>query len=129
MEVVAGEAAGAWIATYQTGRIHRRLAAEAHQALLAYQARFDRHPREHRIGQPDAHPPGGAARPRRLCLGGATQLGKVDVVAGEAADAWIATYQKGAIHHRLAADVHAALLRYRARYDRSELDQCRSTAA
>lgn len=55
-----------------------------------------------------------------------TQLGRVDVVAGEAADAWKAAYQTGAIHRRLAADAHAALLQYQARADRHEREQHRA---
>jgi hypothetical protein len=58
-----------------------------------------------------------------------TELGHVDVVAGEAPQAWIAAYQTGAIHGRLAADAHAALLAYQARYDQHDLDQHRPAAA
>jgi len=46
-----------------------------------------------------------------------TRLGRVDVVAGEAAFAWVAAYQTGAIDSRLAAAAHAALLGYQARHD------------
>ena len=46
-----------------------------------------------------------------------TRLGGVDVVAGEAAHAWIAAYQTGAIHVGVAAAVHAALLGHQARRD------------
>src|SRR3954447_19174864 len=46
VDVVAGEAPGAWITAYQTGAIHGGLASAAHEALLAYQARFDQHPLE-----------------------------------------------------------------------------------
>ena len=44
-----------------------------------------------------------------------TRLGRVDVVAGEAAYAWIAAYQTGAIDGRLAAAAHTALLAHQAR--------------
>jgi hypothetical protein len=46
-----------------------------------------------------------------------TQLGPVDVVAGEDARSWIAAYQNGAIHPDLAAQVRTALLAYQARTD------------
>jgi Nuclease-related domain len=46
-----------------------------------------------------------------------TQLGRVDVVAGEDAGSWMAAYRTGAIHPELAAQVHAALLAYQARND------------
>ena len=49
-----------------------------------------------------------------------TTLGRVDVVAGEAAGPWIAAYQTGAIHGRLAAAAHAALVAYRSRLDERE---------
>jgi len=46
-----------------------------------------------------------------------TQLGRVDVVAGEDARSWIAAYQNGAIHPDLAGRAHAALLAYQAMND------------
>jgi nuclease-like protein len=46
-----------------------------------------------------------------------TQLGRVDVVAGEDACSWIAAYQNGAIHGDLAERAHAALLAYQAKND------------
>jgi hypothetical protein len=46
-----------------------------------------------------------------------TQLGRVDVVAGEDARSWMAAYRNGAIHPELAAQVHAALVAYQARND------------
>jgi hypothetical protein len=46
-----------------------------------------------------------------------TQLGRVDVVAGEDARGWIAAYRHGAIHGDLADQTHRALLAYQARND------------
>jgi hypothetical protein len=46
-----------------------------------------------------------------------TQLGRVDVVAGEDARSWIAAYQNGAIHGDLGGRAHAALLAYQAKND------------
>jgi Nuclease-related domain len=50
-----------------------------------------------------------------------TQLGRVDVVAGEDAGSWMAAYRTGAIHPELATQVHAALLAYQARNDEHRL--------
>jgi hypothetical protein len=46
-----------------------------------------------------------------------TQLGRVDVVAGEDARSWIAAYQNGAIHRDLAGRAHAALLGHQVESD------------
>jgi hypothetical protein len=46
-----------------------------------------------------------------------TQLGRVDVVAGEDARGWIAAYQNGAIRPDVAGQAHAALLAYQTRND------------
>jgi hypothetical protein len=46
-----------------------------------------------------------------------TQLGRVDVVAGEDARSWIAAYQNGAIRPDVAGRAHAALLAYQIRND------------
>ena len=47
----------------------------------------------------------------------ATELGPIDVVAGEDPGLWIAAHQVGAIHSRLAADVHAALVEHQGTYN------------
>jgi Nuclease-related domain len=46
-----------------------------------------------------------------------TQLGPVDVVAGEHAGSWTAAYRSGAIPRAVTEQVHAALLGYQSKHD------------